>query len=74
MSIVYCVLCIVAGLTSFLDMSTGIPENFSGIFPANFLTKNSEETTGPKGRRGSKGEPAVPPTSAAYKIGSYTPS
>jgi len=37
-----------------LDMSTdsfGTPENFSGIFPSNFLTKNSEETTGPKGRR-----------------------
>jgi hypothetical protein len=37
-----------------LDMSTdsfGTPENFSGIFPANFLTKNSEATTGPKGRR-----------------------
>ena len=54
-----------------LDMSTdsfGTPENFSGIFPANFLTKNSEETTGPKGRRGSKGEPAVPP-SMGYRCG-----
>jgi hypothetical protein len=43
-----------------LDMSTGIPENFSGIFPANFLTENSEETTGPKGRRGTAGFPEVP--------------
>ena len=34
---------------------------YSGIFPANFLTKNSQETTRPKGRRGFKGGPAVPP-------------
>jgi hypothetical protein len=26
-------------------------KTFQGFFPANFLTKNSEETTGPKGRR-----------------------
>jgi hypothetical protein len=35
---------------------------FKGIFPVNFLTENSEETTGPKGRRGTAGEPGFPAT------------
>jgi hypothetical protein len=35
-------------------------KTFQGFFPANFLTKNSEETTGPKGRRGTAGEPGFP--------------
>jgi hypothetical protein len=35
-------------------------KTFQGIFPANFLTENSEETTGPKGRRGTTGFPQVP--------------
>jgi hypothetical protein len=39
----------------------GTQKNFQGFCPAIFLTKNSQETTYPKERRGSKGEPAVPP-------------